>query len=164
VWCPSSNLSLLGQTIAPHRLRALFAADCLALGTDSRLTGARDLLAELQVAAAHSDFTPQELLQLATGRARRMLRTAHGNDWIIIRAGSAGPCRALHGLARAQLRAVVRHGEPFITDPDFRDWFDAHRIPFAAVLLDGQPKLCRSDALAPEGSSASIPEPGFTLQ
>src|SRR6202035_2097726 len=74
VWCPSSNLALLGQTISPRRLRALFDAGCLALGTDSRLTGARDLLAELEVAAAHSDFSPRELLQLVTGHARSLRR------------------------------------------------------------------------------------------
>jgi cytosine/adenosine deaminase-related metal-dependent hydrolase len=163
VWCPSSNLSLLGQTVAPQRLRALFAANCLALGTDSRLTGARDLLEELQLAAAHSDFTPQELLQLAMGRARQMLRTAPRDDCIIVRDCGGDPFRALLDLTRGQLRAVVRDGAPFITDPDFADWFDALGISFTPVRLDGQPKLCRSDALSPPGS-AWISEPGFTLQ
>jgi hypothetical protein len=164
VWCPSSNLSMLGQTIAPHRLRTLFAAGCLALGTDSRLTGARDLLRELEVAAAHSDFSPRELLQLVTGHARRLLRAAHGVDYIIVCDRGGDPFGALQGLGRAQLRAVVRRGEPFITDPDFADWFDALGISCTAVSLDGRPKLCRSDALSPPGTAGWIPEPGLTLQ
>ena len=47
VWCPASNLRLLGQTVRPERLRLLFAAGRLTLGTDSRLSGSRDLLEEL---------------------------------------------------------------------------------------------------------------------
>ena len=164
VWCPSSNLSLLGQTISPRRLRALFDAGCLALGTDSRLTGARDLLAELAVAAAHSDFSPRELLQLVTERALRLLRTTESADCIIVRHRDADPFRGFLGLQRAQLRAVVRDGEPFITDPDFAEWFATLRIPCSAIRLDGQPKLCRSDALLNKGVPAWTLEPGLTLQ
>jgi cytosine/adenosine deaminase-related metal-dependent hydrolase len=164
VWCPSSNLSLLGQTITPHRLRALFDAGCLALGTDSRLTGARDLLAELEVAAGHSDFSPRELLQLVTERAVQLLRTTESADCIVIRDRATDPFSAFIGLQRAQLRAVVRGGEPFITDPDFAEWFNRLGIPCTAVLLDGQPKLCRSDALSYRGVPTGLVEPGFTVQ
>jgi cytosine/adenosine deaminase-related metal-dependent hydrolase len=164
VWCPSSNLSMLGQTIAPHRLRVLFAAGCLALGTDSRLTGARDLLEELEVAADHSDFSHQELLQLVTGRGRRLLRAAQCDDYLIVCDRGANPFGSLYGLRRAQLRAVVRGGEPIIADPDFADWFTALGIACSAVWLDGQPKLCRTDALSPQGIAGWIPEPGLTLQ
>jgi cytosine/adenosine deaminase-related metal-dependent hydrolase len=164
VWCPSSNLSMLGRTIAPHRLRALFDAGCLALGTDSRLTGARDLLAELKVAAAHSDFSAHELLQLVTARARRLLRAARCDDCIIVRERGADPFCGFDGLQRAQLRAVVRRGEPFITDPDFADWFAALGISCSTVCLDGQPKLCRTDALSADGAPVWIGEQGLTLQ
>ena len=64
----------------------------------------------------------------------------------------------------AQLRAVVRRGAPFIADPDFADWFDALRVAFVPVCLDGVPKLCRSDALSAQGASAWAAEQGFTLQ
>ena len=164
VWCPSSNLALLGQTISPRRLRALFDAGCLALGTDSRLTGARDLLAELEVAAAHSDFSPRELLQLVTERGLRLLRTNECADYIIVPERASDPFAGFLGLQRAQLRAVVRDGEPFITDPDFAPWFAALGIPCSEVLLDGQPKLCRSDALAHRGAAAWTLEPGLTMQ
>jgi cytosine/adenosine deaminase-related metal-dependent hydrolase len=164
VWCPSSNLALLGQTITPRRLRALFDAGCLALGTDSRLTGARDLLAELEVAAAHSDFSPRELLQLVTERALRLLRTTEAADCIVVRDHAVDPYGAFVGLQRAQLRAVVRGGEPCITDPDFAQWFDTLGIACTAVLLDGQPKLCRSDALSHRGVPTWTLEPGLTVQ
>jgi cytosine/adenosine deaminase-related metal-dependent hydrolase len=164
IWCPSSNLSMLGQTIKPHRLRALFDAGRLALGTDSRLTGSRDLLAELAVAAAHSDFSPRELLQLVTRQARRLLRAHLSDDRIIVRDDAADPFLGFGALQRAQLRAVVRNGEPLITDPDFEDWFAALDLPCTAVTLDGQPKLCRTDVLRLEGSASWVHEPGLTVQ
>jgi hypothetical protein len=164
IWCPSSNLSMLGQTIAPQRLRTLFAAGRLALGTDSRLTGGRDLLAELQVAQAHSDFSPRELLQLVTQHASGLLRIAATDDCIIVRDPNADPFGTLEGLQRAQLRAVIRNGEPFITDPDFQDWFESLAIRHTAVTLDGQPKLCRTEALSPEAVPSWTIEPGLTLQ
>jgi hypothetical protein len=164
VWCPSSNLSMLGRTIAPHRLRILFDAGRLALGTDSRLTGARDLLAELEVAQAHSDFSPRELLQLVTDHARRVLRIAADEDCIIVRDQHADPFGTLKGLQRAQLRAVVRNGQPFITDPDFKQWFAALGIRCTAVSLDGQPKLCRTEALWPQTAPSFSLEPGLTVQ
>jgi hypothetical protein len=164
VWCPSSNLSMLGQTITPRRLRTLFEAGSLALGTDSRLTGAPDLLAELAVAAAHSDFSARELLQLATCRARRVLRAPASDDWLIFRKRSRDPFAGFLGLRRAELRAIVRGGEPLIADPDFKDWFVQLGIPYRAVSLDGQPKLCRADMLSQDGSGAGSLEPGLTLQ
>lgn len=164
VWCPSSNLSMLGRTIEPHRLRILFDAGRLALGTDSRLTGGRDLLAELEVAQAHSDFSPRELLQLVTEQPRRLLRMATDDDWIIVREHHVDPFSTLKGLQRAQLRAVVRNGQPFITDPDFKDWFARLGIPCTAVSLDGRPKLCRTEALWPQTAPSRTLEPGLTLQ
>jgi len=164
VWCPSSNLALLGRTIAPHRLRRLFAAGRLALGTDSRLTGPRDLLDELAVARVHSDFSEGELLQLVTGRALELLRATAANDFIIIRSAEGAALGGLRGLQRAQLRAVIRNGEPLIADPDFEDWFAALDVPWVSVCLDGEPKLCRRDALGPEAAASWALEPGLTLQ
>jgi hypothetical protein len=164
VWCPASNLALLGQTIAPHRLRALFDAGRLALGTDSRLSGARDLLEELKVAAAHCDFSPSELLQLVTGRALQLLRTTAPDDCIILRNGDGDPFGGFRNLQRSQLRAVVRNGQPLIADPDFEDWFAALGIPRVEVRLDGQAKLLRRDALGPYDAAIRKMEPGLSLQ
>lgn len=165
VWCPASNLKLLGRTISRPRLRALFAAGRLTLGTDSRLSGSRDLLEELRVAAANSDFCAQELLQLVTIHGRRLLRAAPApNDVIVLRGTGNDPCSQVLKLARHELRAVIRDGEPVIADPDFEDWFAKRGIPCTEVELDGHPKLCASAVLwpNPNGKPAEI-EPGMTL-
>ncbi|HWG66479.1 MAG TPA: amidohydrolase, partial [Rhodanobacteraceae bacterium] len=63
IWCPVSNRNLLGRTLDPRRLQA---AGRLALGSDSRLSGARDLLEELRSVVAMSELGARAALALAT--------------------------------------------------------------------------------------------------
>lgn len=149
VWCPSSNLRLLGQTLEPRRL---YNAGRLALGTDSRLTGSRDLLSELRVAAEYSDLTPRELLRLVTIAGSEMLRmsdiggldSGQSADLVVVRDLGDDPYRQLLKTTRSDLRAVVRGGVPLIADPDFADWFSAVGINVIEIKLDGSPKLISS--------------------
>ena len=164
VWCPSSNLQLLGATLDPRRL---FTAGRLALGTDSRLTGTRDLLAELRVAAAHSDLAPRELLQLVTGMGAAVLRKdgvggfacGQAADLVLVRDHGDDPYRQLLQIERSDLRAVVRDGRPMIADPDFAGWFSALGIDVIKIKLDDRPKLLASWL----GSGAGL-EPGMTRE
>jgi cytosine/adenosine deaminase-related metal-dependent hydrolase len=146
IWCPSSNLSMLDRTLEPRRL---FDAGRLALGSDSRLTGARDLLEELRVAAAHSDLTPRELLRLVTTDASRVLhlpavggfQVGQRADFLVLRDRGGDPYRQLLDIKRRDICAVVRDGAPVVADPDFADWFAACGAEVAHVQLDGRPKL-----------------------
>src|SRR5690242_3721470 len=69
VWCPRSNLDLLGKRLDPRRLHE---AGRLALGTDSRLSGARDLLEELGGVLYRHGLNAAQLLQLVTANAARI--------------------------------------------------------------------------------------------
>jgi cytosine/adenosine deaminase-related metal-dependent hydrolase len=153
VWCPASNLAMLGQTLAPRRL---FDEGRLLLGTDSRLTGSRDLLDELRVAAAHSDLSPGELLRLVTLDATRILalpdrgvlQVGRNADCIIMR-DDGDPHAALLGATRGDIRAVVRSGSPVIADPDFGDWFAHCGVEAIPVRLDGRQKLIARSLVQP---------------
>ena len=155
VWCPSSNLALLGRTLDPH---ALQAAGRLALGSDSRLSGSRDLLDELQFAGRESDFDAATLLSLVTSVAADILRLPRQGrlragapaDMVIVAHGGGDPAESLSGIGRAELRAVVRDGLPRIADPDFADWFEAAGVDAVPVLLDGRPKLMDRALALPE--------------
>ncbi|MCC4604327.1 amidohydrolase family protein [Xanthomonas campestris] len=145
VWCPSSNLALLGRTLDPWRL---CMAGRLALGSDSRVSGSRDLLDELHV-AADSGLAPDLLLGLVTDQAARILRMARRGriapgavaDLVIVRDRGGEAASSIIGCDRSALRAVIRDGKPRIADPDFAPWFDAAGIQTIPVLLDGRPKL-----------------------
>ncbi|WP_201315323.1 amidohydrolase family protein [Dyella sp. EPa41] len=146
VWCPSSNLALLGATLDPQPLQE---AGCLMLGTDSRLSGARDLLEEMRVALAHSTLTTRQLLALVTTDAARILRLEKRGsllpgasaDMVIVRDGGGDEARCLLAIERSEIRAVVRDGLPRIADPDFAEWFEAAGVEAVPVMLDGRPKL-----------------------
>jgi cytosine/adenosine deaminase-related metal-dependent hydrolase len=168
IWCPSSNLEILGHTLAPRRL---FEAGRLALGSDSRLSGGRDLLAELQTAAAHSDLTARELLQLATVNGARVLRapltggleSGQCADLLVLRDRGGDPYQQLLASSRADVCAVVRAGAPAIADPDFADWFAVCGLEAAAAKLDGREKLLASSRFgSPTGVDAALPEPGLS--
>ncbi|HEY6361908.1 MAG TPA: amidohydrolase family protein [Vicinamibacterales bacterium] len=167
VWCPASNLGMLGRTVDAGTLRRLFAAGRLTLGSDSRLTGSRDLLDELRVARIHSDLSPSELLRLVTCDARRILRLddrgalhpGQRADCSIVRAG-ADPYRSLLDIGRADIRAVVREGAPVVADPDFAGWFAHCGVDVAEIRVDGRPKLMARPAARP---SAIALEPGLEI-
>lgn len=168
IWCPASNLAVLGRTLEP---RTLFGAGRLALGSDSRLTGSRDLLSELRVAATHSDLNPRELLQLATTDAARLLRAPQVGglepgqqaDLLVLRDSGEDPYRQLLNASRAELRAVVRDGAPAVADVDLAAWFAACGLEAASVRLDGRPKLVARRYLRPaRPPETGLTEPGLT--
>jgi cytosine/adenosine deaminase-related metal-dependent hydrolase len=165
VWCPSSNLAMLSRTLDPRRLAD---AGRLALGSDSRLSGARDLLDELRVAAAHSDLAPRELLRIATADASRILRMPDAGglaagqraDLLNLRDTGGDPYRALLDIRRAEICAVVRGGAPVVTDPQFEGWFAACDLEAVPVQLDGRPKLLARQLAQPEAIAL---EPGLDI-
>jgi cytosine/adenosine deaminase-related metal-dependent hydrolase len=165
VWCPASNHALLGQSLDPRRL---CAAGRLALGSDSRVSGARDLLEELRVEAARQELTPEQLLGLVTDRAANILRMpARGHlapgahaDLVIVEDRGDEPSSSLVGIGRSDIRAVVRDGIPRIADPDFAEWFAQAGVETVPVLLDGKPKLL--DKALAEPALIAL-EPGLEL-
>lgn len=146
VWCPTSNHTLLGRSLDPRRL---CAAGRLALGSDSRLSGARDLLDEMRAVAARGELSPRQLLGLATTDAARILRLpSRGSlapgaraDLVIVEDRGGDAESSLTGIRRSDIRAVVRDGVPRIADPDFAEWFAATGVDAVPVTLDGKPKL-----------------------
>jgi len=165
VWCPASNHHLLGRTLDPHHL---CAAGRLALGTDSRLSGARDMLDEMRGIMVRDELGASHLLALATTCASRILRLSlHGSlshgapgDLVIIEDRGGDARSGLAGLDRSQLRAVVRGGAPRIADPDLADWFAIAGVDAVPVLLDGKPKLMDRQLADP---AVIALEPGLEL-
>ncbi|HTM29343.1 MAG TPA: amidohydrolase family protein [Rhodanobacter sp.] len=165
VWCPTSNRTLLGRSLDPRRL---CATGRLALGSDSRLSGARDLLEELRGIATRGELSPGQLLGLVTTDAARILRLPAGGsfapgvpaDLVIVEDRGGDPLGSLAGIERSDIRAVVRNGVPRIADPDFAEWFAVAGVDVVAVTLDGKPKLLA----APLADPALLAlEPGLEL-
>lgn len=125
VWCPTSNLHILGQTLARD---LLLNYPFIALGSDSPISAAGDLLAELQAARTLLDLPSDLLYQMVTTRPARLLRlsahegtisTGGAADFLIIRDNGLMPCESLAALERSDLAAVMHDGEITVASAEF---------------------------------------------
>jgi cytosine/adenosine deaminase-related metal-dependent hydrolase len=145
VWCPASNRFLLGRTVP---VRELLDRASIGLGTDSRLSGSRDLLEELSEAKA-AGGTPQELLAMVTTGAARLLgletagRIERGlpADLIVLPKVRDDPASTLVESRRSDLRLVVLGGRPILGAPGLGRVFEARRVGAEVVTLDGSDRL-----------------------
>jgi cytosine/adenosine deaminase-related metal-dependent hydrolase len=71
VWCPSSNLFTLAQTLQRGQLESGVP---IALGTDSALTADGDLIDEMSSARCHASLSAEQLYRMVTTTAARVLR------------------------------------------------------------------------------------------
>ncbi len=117
VWCPTSNVFLFGRTHDRNTLRGL---PRLALGSDSPLTAAGDLLDEIRFAAGDARFPPEELYSLVTTRAAEVLRLKSGEgtlrigalaDFFAIRDTGESPACRLAALSYRDVEFVVIGGQ-----------------------------------------------------
>jgi cytosine/adenosine deaminase-related metal-dependent hydrolase len=174
VWCPASNEFLFGRTALVrelldvsdegHRGRSL-----VALGTDSRVTGSRDLLDELRVARDAMPVSPRELLGMVTTGAAALLRQPRAGriaigsaaDLVVIPPLWAEPAAALLETTRRDVRLVIVGGRPLVGDPDLASVFVARKVTPRPLTVDAAPKLADS-GLVRRIAGCPIAEPGVT--
>lgn len=154
VWCPASNAFLYDQIADPRRF---VAAGLALLGSDSRLTGARDLLDELAQARASGFLNAAALLRLVSGSAGALVgRPEAGRlcvdgpaDLLALADDGRAPAEQLLSARRADLRLVLRAGRPVVADPDLVGLFERLAEPWWPATLDGRPKLLAQRCAAP---------------
>jgi cytosine/adenosine deaminase-related metal-dependent hydrolase len=158
VWCPASNTFLFGET-APVRTFLDAAPDASAhvcLGSDSRVTGSRDLLDELRAAHTAASVTPRELMRMVTASAARVLRLAHAGridvgapaDFIVLPAAAPEAAQALLLASRRDVSMVVVGGRPMIGAPELRSAFKARGVRASQLAVDGVPRVADADLVA----------------
>lgn len=157
IWCPSSNLYLFGCTLDPM---PLIAAGRLALGSDSRISGARDLLEELEEARHAAPACASHLEQIVTAGNARLLRL---DDRGVLHAGALADLlvlpagRGLSGTRRNELRMVMVAGAMRYGDPEYAALLGADCVP---ALVDGSEKVL-GRAIAGRLTASGWSEPGL---
>jgi cytosine/adenosine deaminase-related metal-dependent hydrolase len=159
IWCPSSNLSLFGKTA---EVTDIMERGRVALGTDSRLSGARDLLDELRLVSDVFGLDESTLEALVTRENARLLRLSDRGS---LQAG----CRAdililpaqtrLSAARRTDVRMVLIAGIARYGDRDCAHCF-APPARWTEVRVDGKPKLLDSK-IAALLSRSSLREKGL---
>jgi cytosine/adenosine deaminase-related metal-dependent hydrolase len=137
VWCPSSNLAMLGRTVSRSVLRSGIP---IALATDSALSAPVDLLDELAVARNY--MAPARLYEMVTSVPARMLRLAawrSREDWIAVRSEAQDPARALF---EGVIALVVVAGRIRLISPDLARQLPAPvRRRFQLLRIENRPPV-----------------------
>ncbi len=133
VWCPTSNLAMLGRTVSPSVLRSDLP---IALATDSALSAPVDLLDELAVARHY--LPAARLFDMVTAIPARMLRLAPSNrDWIAVRSTARTPAEA---LLNGTIALVVTRGRIRLIAPELAAQLPAReRRRFQLLAVEGRP-------------------------
>ena len=170
VWCPRSNVFLFGRTVCmPCVLDSPLARSNVCLGTDSRVTGNRDLLDELREGATAGVDGP-DLVRMVTSWAADVLRLPDAGrvrigapaDFAVIPATSTSAAAALLQCRRADVAMVVRRGTPLVGDPALASVFSARCVHVRPIDVDGVCRLMQA-ALVRRIERCTIHEPGVRL-
>lgn len=161
IWCPSSNLHLFGRTAD---VAELIGQGRVALGTDSRLTGGRDLLEELRTAAGEIAVSPGMLESVVTRDAAKLLRLAGCGviapqaraDLLVVPAAMP-----LEHARRSDIRLVMVDGVALYADPDIARALGPAGH-WAEVCVDGRMKALEA-SLVERLRELAVCEPGLEL-
>lgn len=153
VWCPGSNLHLFGRTLDPEWL---FHQGRLVLGSDSRISGGRDLLAEVALVRELTGWSDERLQTWVTEGAARLLGLSDRGrlepglraDLIALPAGLP-----LSRATRADLRLVVVAGRPLYADADLGE-----ALGLVPVRVDGRLKAMARHLIVAEPGLERLPE------
>jgi cytosine/adenosine deaminase-related metal-dependent hydrolase len=167
VWCPSSNEFLFGETAD---VRAFDDADRLALGSDSRLSGERDLLDEMKAAHATRQLSAEGVARTVTTGAAELLRlsssaileTGAPADVTVLRANVSCPFDTLVSASRSDVRLTMIDGQPGVGEPALSRAFEAAGVPSAPATLDGSPRIV-ARWIARHVAQMGLQEPGFEI-
>jgi cytosine/adenosine deaminase-related metal-dependent hydrolase len=172
VWCPASNAFLFGATALVGALvdGSDEARVTVALGTDSRITGSRDLLDELREANAALPIAPAVLLRMVTSEAATLLRQPRAGrlkvgapaDLVVLPALADDPGEALLQTTRRDVRLVLIDGRPLVGDVEFAPVFKARKVAVRPFRVDAHPKVGDS-GLVRRIAGCPIAEPGVSV-
>jgi len=151
IWCPSSNLGMLGRTVSLAVLRSGLP---VALATDSALSAPVDLLDELTVARRFLPATRlYEMVTRVPARILRLSQRALAGDWIAVRSQAPTPWDALFdgSVALVVVGGRIRLISPELAEqlpkPERRRFQLLHVEHRAPVLVDADVAgLCRAAA------------------
>ncbi len=117
ILCPSSNQFLYNRL---PDMKQLSAISNIALGNDSPLTAAGDLLDEVRFAIEHTSIPAETAYRMVTDRPAAILRLANGEghiaesgcaDFIAVRDNREPPCERLGTLSWRDVECVMIAGQ-----------------------------------------------------
>jgi cytosine/adenosine deaminase-related metal-dependent hydrolase len=135
IWCPTSNLTMLGRTLSRSILRSGIP---IALATDSALSAPVDLLDELAVARRY--LPAARLYRMVTTAPAKILRLLPSKgDWIAVRTPAKSAAEA---LLTGTISLVVSRGRIRLISPDLAAQLPPpERKRFQPLAVEGRPAV-----------------------
>jgi cytosine/adenosine deaminase-related metal-dependent hydrolase/ubiquinone/menaquinone biosynthesis C-methylase UbiE len=124
VVCPTSNRFLFARTLSQELLASV---DRVALGSDSPITAAGDLLDEVACLNRNLGLDANTIYSMVTSSPAKMLRLTHGEgqilesgvaDLIAVRSRNGTPASVLSGLTYADVELVLLAGRVQLASRD----------------------------------------------
>ncbi len=151
VTCPGSNEFLFGCVPASEFLRSI---QRLALGSDSPLTAAGDLLDELRFAIDRVGLCEDELYRMVTTAPSVILGLKHGEgnivpgsvaNFIATKDRGLSPAATLAEMSSKDVELVVREGRIFLaSDAVFARLHESQRSGLELLVVDGERRWIRA--------------------
>ncbi len=143
IWCPSSNIFLLGKTASIEKWRQ---AKRIGIGSDSRLTADGDLLDELRAAKNITEVSAIDLFHMVTDWAAAILGLSQRGslavgkiaDVIAVRRKSDNPYDDLVFARRVDIGLVIRAGKALYGDHKLIEQWPTDK--YLSVNVDGKRK------------------------
>lgn len=164
IWCPSSNLFLLGKTAEICELKRVGK---IALGTDSMLTSSGNLWDEFRAAGATQQATQSELIRFVTHNPAQILRLENLGeiamgaqaDFTILPAPHRDPFADLLEITRSDMQLVMIGGKPRYGDIALNEIFAQAHTGAENIRVDGKEKVI-ANSIARRIKCSSIKEEG----
>jgi cytosine/adenosine deaminase-related metal-dependent hydrolase len=151
VWCPSSNLYTLGQTLSPGQVKGF---PRIALGSDSPLSGIGDLLDEVRVAHDEMGISPPLVYDLVTSRPAHLLRLSFGEGFlqpgskanlIVTRDRQTTPAETLVRMTWRDVELVMQGGRILLLSPAIADCIPCElKRDMEPIYIDGVERFLRA--------------------
>lgn len=152
LWCPTSNLFVLGSTLD---VRSIGPGEQIALGSDSALTAQGDLLDEIAEASRVGGVDAAWIYSMVTEAAANILRLRDGEgtirtgsvaDLIAVKWGDSTPAETLVGADLKKIELVMVSGKPHLVSPEMsRRWPQGLlETNLEGVEVEGTPRLVRA--------------------
>jgi cytosine/adenosine deaminase-related metal-dependent hydrolase len=167
VWCPTSNEFLFGRTAD---VRAFDDAGRLAIGSDSRLSGAGDLLDEMRAAATTRQTCSAGVCRAVMVGAAEVLRLPDAGrlrpgwpaDLAVFRGLRPDPGDAIVEATRRDVLMTMVGGRPSIAVPALARVFEATGARAVQARVDGEPRLL-DGWIGRRTTGLGVSEPGLEV-
>jgi cytosine/adenosine deaminase-related metal-dependent hydrolase/ubiquinone/menaquinone biosynthesis C-methylase UbiE len=141
VWCPSSNLSMFGETLD---LSTIEGCSRIAMGSDSPISGGGDLLDEFAVARQYG-ATLRRIYEMVTALGANVLHEGGGSlvpgaqaDFVAVRDRGDSPAESLARMTHDDIELVIVGGRVRMISPELRKrWRGALPGSLERIVIDG---------------------------